>query len=107
MVDTGAPQTILPFYIKRTLGRMGWSTLQARAGGYGAPAKQFYACEMFEISIGDNDNWSKWVQAKIVVWGKNPGNQVEYALVGNDVTDQLAYAHEPRNSIKFLDPQDA
>ena len=61
---------------------------------------------MFEISIGDNDNWSKWVQAKIVVWGKNPGNQVEYALVGNDVTDQLAYAHEPRKSIKFLDPQD-
>ena len=61
---------------------------------------------MFEISIGDNDNWSKWVQAKIAVWEKEPGDQVAYALVGNDVTDQLAYAHEPRNSIKFLDPQD-
>ena len=71
------------------------------------PAKQFCACQMFEISIGDNDNWSKWVQSKIIVWEKNPGDQVEYALVGNDVTDQLAYAHEPRNSIKFLDPQDA
>ncbi|CAG8466820.1 4513_t:CDS:2 [Ambispora leptoticha] len=106
VVDTGAPQTILPFYIKRTLGRTGWSTLDARAGGYGAPARQFCASRMFEISIGDNDNWSKWVQAKIVVWEKDPGNQVEYALVGNDVTDQLAYAHEPRKSIKFLDPQD-
>ncbi|CAG8597027.1 1159_t:CDS:2 [Paraglomus occultum] len=106
VIDTGAPQTILPFYIKRTLGKRGWSTLDARAVGYGAPARQFCASQMFEISIGDNDNWSKWVQAKIVVWEKDPGNQVEYALVGNDVTDQLAYAHEPRKSIKFLDPQD-
>ena len=69
MVDTGAPQTILPFYIKRMLGRAGWSTVDARvgAGGYGAPARQFCASQMFEISIGDNDNWSKWVQKILAI----------------------------------------
>ncbi|CAG8477678.1 14965_t:CDS:1, partial [Racocetra persica] len=74
-----------------------------RAGGYGAPAEQVCASRMFEVSIGDDHNWSKWVQAKILLWENDPGNQVEYALVGNDVTDKLAYVHEPGNSLKFLD----
>ncbi|KAF0519694.1 hypothetical protein F8M41_016498 [Gigaspora margarita] len=86
VVDTEAPESILPFHVKRILGRQGWSTNLRRAGGYGAPAEQ-----------------SKWVQAKILLWENDPGNQVEYALVGNDVTDKLAYVHEPGNSIKFLD----
>ncbi|CAG8793573.1 11304_t:CDS:1, partial [Racocetra persica] len=81
----------------------GWSTIPRKAGGYGAPAEQVCACMMFEISIGDDHNWSKWVQAKILLWEEDPGNQVEYALVGNDVTDQLAYVHEPVNPLKFLD----
>ncbi|CAG8635414.1 7690_t:CDS:1, partial [Scutellospora calospora] len=42
----------------------------------------------------------KWVQAKILLWEDDPGNQVEYALVGNDVTDKLAYVHEPGNPLK-------
>ncbi|GES93166.1 hypothetical protein GLOIN_2v1480732 [Rhizophagus clarus] len=107
VVDTGAPQTILPHYIKRTLGgRWGWSTNCEIAEGYGAPALKYSACRMFDVSIGDDNNWSKWVQAKITIWEKKPGNQVEYALVGNDVTDQLAYIHEPRNPLKFLDVRD-
>ncbi|CAJ0647210.1 4965_t:CDS:2 [Entrophospora sp. SA101] len=103
VVDTGAPESILPYHVKRILGRKGWSTNPKRAGGYEAPAGQFYASEMFELSIGDDNNWSKWVQAKILLWEYDPSNQVKYALVGNDVTDKLAYVHEPGNPLKFLD----
>ncbi|RHZ51565.1 hypothetical protein Glove_476g20 [Diversispora epigaea] len=106
VIDTGAPRTILPFYIKRRLGRRGWSTLKLEARGYGEPAMQITACRMFDVSIGDNDKWSKWIQAEITLWEDVPGDQVHYALVGNDVTDQLAYVHEPRKPIKFLDLKD-
>jgi hypothetical protein len=61
---------------------------------------------MFEVRLGDKHNWTKWVQAKITVWDQKPGDEVEYALIGNDVTDQLAYAHEPNRPIKFLDGTD-
>ena len=50
---------------------------------------------MFEVSIGDDHNWSKWVQAKILLWEDDPSNQV--------VMDKLAYVHEPENLLKFLD----
>ncbi|CAH1764829.1 6634_t:CDS:2 [Entrophospora sp. SA101] len=63
------------------LGRQGCSTNLRRAGGYGAPAEQVCAARVFEVSIGDDHNWSKWVQAKILLWENDPGNQVEYALV--------------------------
>ncbi|CAG8476133.1 9289_t:CDS:2, partial [Funneliformis mosseae] len=66
--NNGAPHTILPHYVKKTLGRKGWSTLKATAVGYGEPTEQHFASQMFEVSIGDNYNWSKWVQAKIGVW---------------------------------------
>ncbi|CAJ0752186.1 1923_t:CDS:2 [Entrophospora sp. SA101] len=59
----------------------GCSTNLRRAGGYGAPAEQVCAARVFEVSIGDDHNWSKWVQAKILLWENDPGNQVEYALV--------------------------
>ncbi|CAG8622233.1 6802_t:CDS:2 [Ambispora gerdemannii] len=104
VVDTGAPETILPYHVKRILGRRGWNTTSSLiAGGYGAPARQIRASTMFELSVGDNNNWSKWVHARILLWENRPGNQVKYALVGNDITDQLAYAHEPGNPLKFLD----
>ncbi|CAH1769171.1 15160_t:CDS:2, partial [Entrophospora sp. SA101] len=61
-----------------------------KSWGYGAPVEQVCASMMFEVSIGDDHNWSKWVQAKILLWENDPGNQVGYALVGNDVTDKLA-----------------
>ncbi|CAB4382493.1 unnamed protein product [Rhizophagus irregularis] len=102
--NKGAPQTTLPYYIRRTLGgNWGWSTNCEIAQGYGAPAVKYLACRMFDVSIGDDNNWTKWVQAKITVWENEPGDQVEYALVGNDVLDQLAYIHEPGNPVKFLD----
>ena len=53
-----------------------------------------------------NDNWTKWVQAKIMVWEHEPRDQVDYCLVGNDVTDQLAYAHSPRSPIVFFNEED-
>ncbi|CAG8487997.1 12414_t:CDS:2, partial [Funneliformis caledonium] len=101
VVDTGAPHTILPHYVKKTLGRKGWSTLKATAVGYGEPTEQYFASQMFEVSIGDNYNWSKWVQAKIGVWDICPGDKVQYALVGNDVSDQMAYIHEPGKPLKI------
>ncbi|CAG8572880.1 4026_t:CDS:2 [Diversispora eburnea] len=106
VVDTGAPETILPYYVKRMLGSKGWSTIPRRAGGYGAPALQIRASAMFEVSIGDDNNWTKWVRAKILLWEKKPGNKVGYALIGNDITNQLAYVHEVGKPIKFLDRQD-
>ncbi|CAG8462074.1 2035_t:CDS:2 [Ambispora leptoticha] len=105
VIDTGAPNTILPYHVKRILGSREWSTIPRIAGGYGAPAQQIRASKIFEVSIGDN-NWTKWVQARILLWQEKPGNQVEYALVGNGITDQLAYAHEPRNPLKFLNIAD-
>lgn len=62
--------------------------------------------DVFMVSIGDDTNWTKWVPAKIQVWEEYPGDQVEDALIGNDVTDQLAYLHEPVNPVKFLDVRD-
>ncbi|CAG8496624.1 18497_t:CDS:2 [Gigaspora rosea] len=81
VVDTGAPNTILPHHARRILGRKGWSRVVTIARGY-------------------------VVQAKILLWESDPGDQVEYALVGNDVTDQLAYIYEPGNLLKFLNLED-
>ena len=91
VLDTGASETILPYYIKEMLGNVGWNTFKRRADGYGHPALMIGASEDFMVSIGDNNNWTKWVPAEIQVWEEYPGNQVEDALVGNDMTDQLAY----------------
>ncbi|CAJ0627512.1 10890_t:CDS:2 [Entrophospora sp. SA101] len=55
-----------------------WSTNPKRAGGYGAPAEQIYAFEMFEVSIGDDNNWSKWVQAKILLWEYDPDQNLDF-----------------------------
>ncbi|CAG8787824.1 4842_t:CDS:2, partial [Racocetra persica] len=46
MVDTGALETILPYYVRRMLGELGG------------------------VSIGDDNNWTKWVKAKILLWEK-------------------------------------
>ncbi|CAJ0848137.1 6151_t:CDS:2, partial [Entrophospora sp. SA101] len=63
----------------------------SKSWGYGSPAIQYCASRMFEISI---------------VWEEAPNNQVQCALVGNDVTDKLAYVHEPSQPIKILNPRD-
>ncbi|RIB09886.1 hypothetical protein C2G38_2207601 [Gigaspora rosea] len=66
VVDTGAPNTILSHHARRILGRKGWSRTVMIAGGYSAPTRQICASMMFEVSIGDNLNWTKWIQAKII-----------------------------------------
>ncbi|CAG8577986.1 9057_t:CDS:2 [Diversispora eburnea] len=72
------------------LGKRGWSSIKSRAEDYGAPAVLICASKMFEVSIGNHNNWIKWVQAKILLWEEDPGYQVQCALIGTDVTDQLA-----------------
>ncbi|CAG8619491.1 uncharacterized protein OCT59_019644 [Rhizophagus irregularis] len=107
VIDTGAPSTIFPFHIKRTLrGDEGWKKNPITSSGYGEGANEIYATRMFEVRLGDKHDWTKWVQAKISVWEQDPGDEVEHALIGNDITDQLAYAHEPKRPIKFLDSTD-
>ncbi|RGB23176.1 hypothetical protein C1646_677307 [Rhizophagus diaphanus] len=92
--------------IIRTLGDEGWNLRPIAGSGYGGGVAEIHASKMFEVRLGDKRNWTKWVQAKIAVWDQKPGDEIEYALIGNDVTDQLAYAHEPNRPIKFLDSTD-
>ena len=42
---------------------------------YGAPARLFCACDVFEVFIADNNNQTKWVPAEIQVWEEDPGDQ--------------------------------
>ncbi len=72
--------------------------------GYGAPAKLFLAKVPFQVSIGDNNNnWSKWVQTNTLrVWERDPGDQVDSSLIGNDVLDQFSYVHRRRGGLFFL-----
>ncbi|CAG8513983.1 10274_t:CDS:10 [Acaulospora morrowiae] len=59
VIDTGAPNTILPYHVKRILESREWSTIPRIAGGYGAPAQQIRVSKIFEVSIGDYNNWTK------------------------------------------------
>ncbi|CAB4392280.1 unnamed protein product [Rhizophagus irregularis] len=103
----GSPLTIFPFHIKRTLwGNEGWKKNPITSSGYKENANEIHATRMFEVRLGDKHDWTKWVQAKISVWEQDPGNEVGHALIGNDITDQLAYTHELKRPIKFLDSTD-
>ncbi|PKC13065.1 hypothetical protein RhiirA5_496455 [Rhizophagus irregularis] len=93
-------------YDKTLRGDEGWKKNPITSSGYGEGANEIYATRMFEVRLGDKHDWTKWVQAKISVWEQDPGDEVEHALIGNDITDQLAYAHEPKRPIKFLDSTD-
>ncbi|POG59830.1 hypothetical protein GLOIN_2v1487515 [Rhizophagus irregularis DAOM 181602=DAOM 197198] len=73
------------------------------SSGYGEGALKYHSYKMFEIWIGDDHNWSKWVQTKIAVWEADSGDQVEDILIGNNITDQLAYVYKPKSPLKFLD----
>src|SRR5437660_886266 len=60
----------------------------------------------FEVSIGDDLNWSTWVQTnKLRVWEQDPGDQVDSSLIGNDVLDQLTYVHQKGEEFLFLNTQ--
>ncbi|GBB88927.1 hypothetical protein RclHR1_15540006 [Rhizophagus clarus] len=108
VIDTGAPSTIFPYHVKRTFRNIKkeWNEKAITSSGYGEGALEYHSYKMFEVRIGDDHNWSKWVQTRIAVWEPDPGDDVEDALIGNDVTDQLAYAHEPKSPLKFLDSAD-
>ena len=69
----------------------------------------FYAVTPFLVSIGDSINWSKWVQTdRLQLWESNPGDQVDYSIVGNDVLGQFIMIHQPGQGLKFLsDTNDA
>ncbi|CAJ0878732.1 2372_t:CDS:1, partial [Entrophospora sp. SA101] len=98
-----APETILPYHVRRIFGRRGWKTVLGVTIGYGAPARLVHASTTFEVAIGDDNSWTKWVSIDTLrVWENDPGNQVDSALVGNDVLDQLAFVHEVVQGYKFL-----
>jgi len=72
VLDTGAPETILPYEVRAQLGLAGWERQPVEAKGYGAPNKVFLANVPFQISIGDNNYWSKWVQTNTLrVWNES------------------------------------
>lgn len=62
VIDSGAAETTLPYHVHNTLGRIGWRNLGEDANGYGYPARAFYASSIFEVALGDNNGWSKWVR---------------------------------------------
>jgi len=106
VLDIGAPETILPYDIIRHLGKAGWHRYTTVAPGYGAPAKLSLAIVPFEVSIGDDLNWSTWVQTNTLrVWERKPGDQVDSSLIGNDVLDQLTYVHQKGEEFLFLNTQ--
>ncbi|CAI2188105.1 17610_t:CDS:2, partial [Funneliformis geosporum] len=103
VLDIGAPESILPYEIRSHLGKAGWQSVTATAPGYGAPAKLFLAKDPFQISIGDEHNWSGWVTTNTLrVRERVPGDQVDSSLVGNDVLDQLTYVHQKGGGLIFL-----
>ncbi|CAG8710223.1 13262_t:CDS:1, partial [Dentiscutata heterogama] len=57
VIDSGAPETILPYNVRFILGN---NPHRFHATGYGSPSLVFVATTIFEVAIGDNDTWSKW-----------------------------------------------
>src|SRR5438067_2418068 len=97
----------LPYYVRRTLGRTGWKNRSVNANGYGYPAQVYYTSSTFEVAIGDDNGWSKWVSIDTLrVWQRDPGSQVDSSLVGTDVLDQFFYVHDPTQGFKFLRKKD-
>ncbi|RHZ80848.1 hypothetical protein Glove_131g94 [Diversispora epigaea] len=103
VIDSGAPETTLPYYVRSTLGRQGWNPTSKIARGYGAPSRVFIATASFEMAIGDNNNWSKWVTIDTLrVWQRDPGPHIDSSLVGCDVLDQFFFVHQPNQGYKLL-----
>ncbi|PKY23216.1 hypothetical protein RhiirB3_473165 [Rhizophagus irregularis] len=102
VIDTGAPETILPYEVRSYLGT-GWERQAVVAPGYGAPANLFLATDPFQVSIGDDNNWSRWVQTNTLrVWERKASDQVDSSLIGNDVLDQFTYVHRSGGGLFFL-----
>ncbi|CAG8850283.1 43791_t:CDS:1, partial [Gigaspora margarita] len=95
--------TILPYRIRRVLGNDGWLRVRGYATGYGAPSRVFIASMPFEVAIGDDNNWSKWVRTDTLrIWQRKPGDHIDSSLVECDVLDQFFFIHQPNQEYKFL-----
>ncbi|CAG8722369.1 7942_t:CDS:2, partial [Funneliformis caledonium] len=107
VIASGTQETTLPYHVRRVLGRTGWQIRKIQANGYGYPAYVYYATTAFEIAIGDNNGWSKWVNTNTLrVWQSEPGDHIDSSLVGTDVLDQFSFVHEPNQGFKFLSAAD-
>ncbi|CAG8670628.1 5966_t:CDS:2 [Funneliformis mosseae] len=107
VIASGTQERTLPYHVRRVLGRTGWQIRKIQANGYGYPAYVYYATTAFEIAIGDNNGWSKWVNTNTLrVWQSEPGDHIERSLVGTDVLDQFSFVHEPNQGFKFLSAAD-
>ncbi|CAG8734850.1 5242_t:CDS:2, partial [Dentiscutata erythropus] len=85
----------------RTIDTVTWKTKSN--DGYGAPSRVFIASMPFEVAIGDDNNWSKWVRTDTLrIWQRNPGDHIDSSLVGCDVLDQFFFIHQPNQGYKFL-----
>ncbi|CAG8463480.1 89_t:CDS:2 [Diversispora eburnea] len=83
--------------------KQGWNPSSRKARGYGAPSRIFIASVPFEVAIGDNNNWSKWVKTDTLkIWQRNPGDHINSSLVGCDVLDQFFFARQPNQRYQFL-----
>ncbi|RHZ86392.1 hypothetical protein Glove_51g45 [Diversispora epigaea] len=103
VIDSGALETTLPYHVRNTLGKTGWRNFGVSANGYGYPAHVFYASSTFEVAIGDNNGWSKWVSIdNLRFWQRKPGDHIDSSLIGTDVLDQFFFVHEPTQGYKFL-----
>ncbi|CAG8617622.1 5535_t:CDS:2, partial [Ambispora leptoticha] len=103
VIDTGAPETILAYNVRRILGTKGWLRRPGHATGYGSPARLFLARDPFAVPIGDNNSWTHWVQINTLrVWEATPGDQVDSSLIGDDVLKQLTYVHQQERGLMFL-----
>ncbi|CAG8580904.1 8973_t:CDS:2 [Ambispora leptoticha] len=62
IIDSAAPETILPYHVRRMLGKRGWHPIRHFATGYGAPSRVYVASMAIEVAIGDDNSWSKWIR---------------------------------------------
>ncbi|CAI2185488.1 536_t:CDS:2 [Funneliformis geosporum] len=103
VIDSGAQETTLPYHVRSVLGKTGWQVKRVQANGYGYPSCVFYASTTFEIAVGDDNGWSKWVNTNTLrVWQTKPGGHVDSSLVGTDALDQFYFIHDPNQGYKFL-----
>jgi len=65
VVDMDALYRIM---LKKVIGRNGWYSSRYVYVDYGNPTTKILAKKYFKVTIGDpNNNWSKWVPAKITL----------------------------------------
>ncbi|CAG8581941.1 4901_t:CDS:2 [Funneliformis caledonium] len=78
VIDSDVPEMTLLYHVCSTLGKQGWRNQSMIANRYGHPNRIFYASDTFEVSIGNNNRWSKWVGIDTLrVWQRRPDNKID------------------------------